>query len=65
VALRAAVGLADCEPCMCDVNGTDGVTATDAQYILRSCVELEDPPTACPLPSTTTTTTVGSTTTTT
>lgn len=38
--LRAAVGLAACEPCRCDVNVTGSQTAADALLILRASVGL-------------------------
>ena len=38
VALRAAVGTATCEPCVCDVDGSGATTASDAARILRVSV---------------------------
>ncbi|RMF25323.1 MAG: hypothetical protein D6760_01265 [Deltaproteobacteria bacterium] len=37
-ALQAAVGLASCELCRCDVNISSGITATDALLILKAAV---------------------------
>jgi len=48
VALRAAIGLTTCEPCLCDVDGGGSVSVTDSLRILRVCVELDPPPAACP-----------------
>ena len=36
--LRAAVGLDSCELCVCDVDGSGGVAATDALATLRLAV---------------------------
>lgn len=38
VALKAAVGLGECEDCVCDVSGSVGVTASDALAILAAAV---------------------------
>ena len=46
-ALRAAVGLDTCEPCICDVDFSGAVTATDALAILGAAVG-QDIELACP-----------------
>jgi hypothetical protein len=38
VALKTAVGSADCDPCVCDINGSSGITASDALVILETAV---------------------------
>jgi CSLREA domain-containing protein len=38
IALSAAVGVAECPACVCDVNNSAGVTATDALTLLRYAV---------------------------
>ncbi|HXC51117.1 MAG TPA: hypothetical protein VN634_09560 [Candidatus Limnocylindrales bacterium] len=40
VVLQGALGLRPCELCLCDVNGSQTVTASDALRILRSCAGL-------------------------
>jgi len=40
IALNAAVGLATCEACRCDVNASGGITASDAQTLLAASVGL-------------------------
>lgn len=54
--LRSAVGLRDCAPCLCDLDGSGGVLAADALVCLRSAVGLEVT-LSCPECTTTTTTT--------
>ena len=53
VALQSSVGSTSCERCRCDIDGTAGVTATDALQILRIAVGLIDDdsvlPLACPI----------------
>lgn len=46
-ALQAAVGLRSCDLCVCDVNDSGGITATDALIILSAAVALPIPLT-CP-----------------
>lgn len=41
--LRAAIGLASCEDCVCDVDGSGGVTATDALVSLKIAVGQQIP----------------------
>jgi hypothetical protein len=36
--LRSAVGTSACDDCVCDVNGSGGVTASDALAVLRAAV---------------------------
>jgi len=38
VAIRAAVGIDSCEPCLCDVDGSGSVAVTDALRILSYCI---------------------------
>jgi hypothetical protein len=45
--LRASVGLDSCNRCVCDVNDSGSVTASDALDVLQSAVGL-DAPTDCP-----------------
>jgi hypothetical protein len=40
VVLKASVGLAECDPCLCDVDGSSLVVATDALAILHAAVGL-------------------------
>ena len=40
IALNAAVGLATCELCVCDVNSSAGLSALDAQLLLSAAVGL-------------------------
>lgn len=40
VVLQGALGLRLCEPCTCDVDSSQSVTATDALLVLRSCAGL-------------------------
>ena len=35
--LQAALELRDCQICLCDVNSTETVTASDALLILKDC----------------------------
>ncbi len=37
-AAEAAVGSAQCLPCICDANGVGGVLSGDAQLVLRAAV---------------------------
>jgi hypothetical protein len=66
IILNVAIGLQQCDVCICDVDGSGGVTATDALLVLRaavgSAVELRCP--ACVPDSSTSTSTSTSTTTT-
>jgi hypothetical protein len=41
--LRAAIALASCEDCVCDVDGSGGVTATDALVSLKIAVGQQIP----------------------
>jgi len=41
VTLRAAVGASVCELCVCDVNGSGEVTASDALAVLQAAVGLD------------------------
>ena len=62
--LRAAVGAASCDLCICDVDGNGLVSATDALQTLKISVG-QSLPLACPAcPTTTTTTTTSATSTT-
>jgi hypothetical protein len=45
--LRAAVGTEPCTDCVCDVNGSGGVSATDALYVLQLAVG-QSLPLLCP-----------------
>jgi hypothetical protein len=38
--LQAAVGLFDCDACLCDANGSGGISATDALIVLRVAIDL-------------------------
>jgi hypothetical protein len=38
--LQSAIGLTGCLPCVCDANGSGGITATDALLVLNSSVGL-------------------------
>ena len=38
--LRVSVGAAECEECYCNVNGSSGITATDALLTLKAAVSL-------------------------
>ncbi|HYC55247.1 MAG TPA: hypothetical protein VEL28_09975 [Candidatus Binatia bacterium] len=40
LALRAAVGIEQCAPTLCDVDGSGGITATDARSVLAYAVGL-------------------------
>jgi exonuclease III len=64
--LRSAVGGPACPPCICDVNASGDVTATDALLVLKASVD-QGAPLDCPpcegATSTTTSTTITSTTT--
>lgn len=42
-ALKAAVGVRDCDLCVCDVNSSGSVGASDALGILRAAVGIETP----------------------
>ena len=39
--LRAAIGLTQCEPCICDTDSSGSVSALDALRVLRSAVDLD------------------------
>lgn len=56
VVLQAALGLRDCDLCLCDTDSSGTITTTDALRVLRTCVNL---PTdlQCSVPESTTTTT--------
>lgn len=47
IVLKAAVGGATCDPCLCDINGDAAITATDAFRVLRIAVG-QDIPLECP-----------------
>jgi hypothetical protein len=53
--LRSAVGLVDCEPCVCDTDGNGTIAASDAQRCLRAAVGLAVALNCPDCPSTTTT----------
>jgi hypothetical protein len=46
-ALRASVGLAACQPCLCDVDSTGAVVVSDALRLLKRAVGIVLP-IACP-----------------
>jgi hypothetical protein len=56
VILQGALDLRSCEPCLCDVNSSGSVTASDALLVLRNCAGLQSQ-FDCPQPTTTSTTT--------
>ena len=66
LSLQASVGIAECAPCICDVNDNGAVTATDTlammQLVVRLPVELTCPGAAAAYDVETTTTTTTTTT---